>query len=100
MKLRALLCVLLAISACTARPERELARIFNTGRQALQRGNFAEAASAAEQGVAASRDPVLLRWAWTFRLFQAEVHLLRQQGREARPLLAEAPPTGDQFASL
>ena len=100
MKLRALACLIFAIGACTTRPGRELERTFDAGRQALQRGSFADAAAAAERGAASSRDPADLLWAWKFRLLQAEIHLLQLHAREARPLLADAPPDGDQFAEI
>src|SRR5262245_56042271 len=98
MKLRALACLIFAISACTPSPGRELERAFEAGREALERGNFADAAAAAERGAASSRDPGDLRWAWRFRLLRAEIHLLQLQAREAKPLLSDTPPDGDRFA--
>ena len=100
MKLRALACLIFAIGACTTRPGRELERTFDAGRQALERGNFVDAAAAAERGAASSREPADLRWAWKFRLLQAEIHLLQLQARDARPLLADTPPDGDPFADI
>jgi CHAT domain-containing protein/tetratricopeptide (TPR) repeat protein len=95
-----LVCALLAACACAARPERELERTFDAGRQALERGNFADAAAAAERGAVSSRGPADLRWAWKFRLLQAEIHLLQLRAREARPLLSDTPPDGDRFADI
>ncbi|HXT30275.1 MAG TPA: CHAT domain-containing protein [Vicinamibacterales bacterium] len=92
------LAALLLACGCSGISERRLRSTLDELRQDLQRGDFDQAEAAADRGSAAA--PADSAWAWTFRLYRAEILLQRNRDKEAEPTLTAPLPAGAAFDAL
>ena len=92
------LAALLIACACSGHSERRLRSTFDEVRQEIRRGEFDNAESLVQRGLADA--PTGSVWAWTFRLYRAEILLQRHRDAEAQPLLTEPLPPGTEFDAL
>lgn len=92
------LVIVVCAASCTRKAEESLASTFAAARNAVRRGELAEARTLAERGV--SMAPPESPWAWTFRLYRGEILLLQHQPGEL-PALVRAPiPAGGDFDAV
>ena len=92
------LVALLIACACAGSSERRLQQTFDEAREALRRGEFEQAQAIADRGLAlATPDSP---WAWTFRLYRAEILVQRRQLDEVLPVLVTPLPQGAAFDPL
>ena len=92
------LAALLVACACSGQSERRLRSTLDEVRQEVRRGEFDNAESLVQRGLTDA--PAGSVWAWTFRLYHAEILLQRHQDAEAQPLLTEPLPPGPEFNAL
>ena len=95
MIVRALIGLLvLSIAACASRSERRLESLYESATAQLWRGELANAASGAGEGVRLTAYAPASTWAWRFTLLAAEIRLVGRELPEAAALLKESAPPG------
>ncbi len=99
MQARAAIVFILIASACGQPAVRRFESTFDGSRQALRRGEFAEARRLADGGrrAAADRDPL---WAWRFRLLDAEAAVLDRDFAAAQSAIDASLPEAAAFDPL
>src|SRR5688572_11616669 len=89
----AVLFTLLAASACVRPSDRDLRQTLESGRLSILRGELPRAQTLASHGLKLTEASPASRWAWEFRLLNAEILIAKRELPAARPLLdADLPP--------
>src|SRR4029079_19645684 len=78
------LAALLIACACSGQSERRLRSTLDEVRQEVRRGAFDNAEYLVQRGLTDA--PAGSVWAWTFRLYHAEILLQRHQDADTQPL--------------
>src|SRR5579859_7873302 len=97
MKRVAIVVALFAISGCADRSEVERERAFEAARQALWRGDLAQAQTLIEHGSSLGQPGPASTWPWKFGLLKAEVLITELDLAAAVPLVERPLPEGHAF---
>ena len=97
-KLAGLAALLLVLASCSARTDRQLQDLYDSGSKQLLLGELDRARELANSGLnIANRQPATA-WPWKFRLLLDEIRLIDRRLSEPFPALDESIPEGSEHA--
>src|SRR3954469_11592025 len=99
MKAFSLLLLLLLLPAC-ARPPRQFDRDFIQARDAMWRGELADAQQQADDAAVRARVDGNVLWHWRFRLLAGEIAILRRDFSAAELVIKASLPEAPEFDGL
>jgi CHAT domain-containing protein len=89
--------LVLSVSACATRPEKDLQSLYESATVQLWNGALTDALRLTDQGTTRSATEARPVWLWKFKLLTAEIHLVDREVPKAQAILDQAPPAGDDF---
>jgi len=97
-RLAGLAALLLVLASCSARTDRQLQDLYDSGSKQLLLGELDRARELANRGLnIANRQPATA-WPWKFRLLLDEIRLIDRRLSEPFPALDESIPEGSEHA--
>src|SRR5215467_14593320 len=97
----ALILALVVLSSCHRGPSNaDLQRTFDAADLAFRRGQFTEAQTLSERGIASAGPQGDSVWSWRFRLLRGDVLISERNFGEVRPLTHAELPAGAAFDSV